>query len=409
LTDFVFPIYLFKYKRVSVLIPVVDNPVSVMLRRFSLKKILLLPLLFFLSCQVKNPILIGLSANLTGKFSDVGIDFRDGASMATEEINAQGGIQGKKIQLLIEDDQGDTHNALEADARLIQKGVPVILGHVLSSLTLAALPQVNEKKVLLINFTSMADELSEQDDYLIRFVGDIRGLVKEYALFALKKIPMNRTALVFDLSNEKYSRAWERVFSDTLKTHRKKIVYTKGLDFRQKVSYQELAREMILTRPEAILLVMASADTALMVQNIRKENPWIPILISSWPVTDDLEKNAGEALKNTYLISPNYDRDGKTPAFLNFKKRFRERFGREVSYGSFSGYQAVFFVAETLKTLKNPTPDAIKAAILAKKEFQGLQGVIRINEYGDTVSRPVFFRYDGGRYQIEKEFDPEKK
>ncbi|MDP3451190.1 MAG: ABC transporter substrate-binding protein, partial [Anaerolineaceae bacterium] len=77
----------------------------------------------------KPPIRIGLAAQLTGKQADLGIQLRNGVQLAVDEINASGGINGRNLELSVEDDLGTPQGAKDAQNKLIDKGVVAIIGH----------------------------------------------------------------------------------------------------------------------------------------------------------------------------------------------------------------------------------------------------------------------------------------
>lgn len=88
------------------------------MRIFSLTRILVFCVCLGLltGCRAKKPILIGFAGELTGKRGELGVEARDGAQLAVEEINANGGIHGRHITLLVRDDQGDPERARQVDA-----------------------------------------------------------------------------------------------------------------------------------------------------------------------------------------------------------------------------------------------------------------------------------------------------
>jgi branched-chain amino acid transport system substrate-binding protein len=94
---------------------------------------------------------VGVYGDLTGQTSSFGQSTRNGAQMAAEEINAAGGINGRQIQLVIEDDQGEPGKAATVVAKLInQDQVRALIGEVASSNSIAAAPNAQEAKVPMI-------------------------------------------------------------------------------------------------------------------------------------------------------------------------------------------------------------------------------------------------------------------
>ena len=126
-------------------------------------------LLFILgACGDTSPILIGFSGQLTGKTSDIGVFGRNGAMLAIEKINETGGINGRPLKLIAEDDGNTPDGALKADKILIDAGVVAIIGHMTSSQTMAALPFINKNGMVLISPTTSTPELTNKNDLFFR-------------------------------------------------------------------------------------------------------------------------------------------------------------------------------------------------------------------------------------------------
>ena len=105
--------------------------------------VLAAPLLLLGGCARNEPFIVGFSGCLTGKFSDLGTSARDGVILAVERFNETGGLQGKRIELIIRDDRNDPVTALAADKELVENGARVIIGHMTSGITLSAKVQTD--------------------------------------------------------------------------------------------------------------------------------------------------------------------------------------------------------------------------------------------------------------------------
>ena len=115
--------------------------------------IIILALVLFITFQ-RKPIKIGFSGSLSGLNSPMGIAVKDGVVLALEKMNEQGGIKGRKLELLIKDDKNDPETVLKVDTELINEGVCAIIGHITSAMTQAAIPLINNKQMLLLSPTA---------------------------------------------------------------------------------------------------------------------------------------------------------------------------------------------------------------------------------------------------------------
>ncbi len=124
---------------------------------FWFKALLSLTCLALLSsgCSSLAPIRIGFAAELSGKQNELAINLRDGVQLAVDDINASGGIKGRPVELLIEDDLGTPEGAKAAENKLIDAGVVAIVGHLTSGQTAAGYQVATERKTVLISATAV--------------------------------------------------------------------------------------------------------------------------------------------------------------------------------------------------------------------------------------------------------------
>ena len=120
---------------------------------------------FITTCAPDKPILLGFVGGLSGRVADLGISGRNGATLAVENINSTGGVNGRKVKLVVMDDKQDGEVAKQVVKELIDQGVAAIIGHMTSSMSMQTVPIVNEKKVIMMSPTTTTTYLSGKDDY----------------------------------------------------------------------------------------------------------------------------------------------------------------------------------------------------------------------------------------------------
>jgi branched-chain amino acid transport system substrate-binding protein len=330
----------------------------------------------------KNPYRIGFVGGLTGRSSDLGIQGRHGVMLAVEEINEQGGIDGRPLQLITKDDRQDRETALKVDQELIDEGAVAIIGHMTSAMSEAALPLINERKILMISPTTSANKLTGIDDYFLRVVNPSVSLTNLAANFAFENMQLRRVAAVYDLSNRAYAGEFIANFKSEFERLGGKVVsidtFTSGPD----VSFKDLTRKIHQADPDGIMTAAGAVDTAMICQYVRMAGSKIPILMSGWAQTPDLLRDGGPAVEG--IIGPMYqDLDSTAKPYVAFKEKFQARFGRDgPTFAAIFGYEAVMVLKDGL--FRNPDPQHLKETILKQKTFQGLQGVFEIDAYGDA-------------------------
>src|SRR5437762_11689250 len=190
-------------------------------------------------------ILVGEFGSLTGPQATFGQSTHNGIMMAMDEINAAGGINGRKIKVLTEDDQSKQDEAANAVQKLIsQNNVVAMLGEVASSASIAAAPICQQNKIPMITPSSTNEEVTKKGDYIFRvcFTDNYQG--ENQAIFAnqwcLENNKPKNVAILTDIKSD-YSQGLTKVFTDKFQSLGGKVVivqsYANGdSDFRSQLT-----------------------------------------------------------------------------------------------------------------------------------------------------------------------------
>lgn len=347
----------------------------------------------------KNVYKIGFVGGLTGKSSDLGIQGRSGVTLAVEEINQQGGVNGSQFKLITKDDKQDLQTALKVDRELIDEGVVVIIGHMTSAMTEAALPLINERKIPILSPTTSTNKLTGIDDYFLRVINANIQLTNLEADYAFRKLKLRRIATIYDLSNRAYSEDFAANFKARFERLGGKVIAVDNFRAGPDVSFKNIAKKILQTKPDGLLIVAGALDTAMICQHVRMAGSKVPVLVSGWAQTPDLLRHGGPAVEG--IIATQYvDHDSLVKPFVEFRKRYRTRFGDvEPTFAVVMGYEAVMVVKDALS--KNPDPTKLKETILKQKTFNGLQGTFEIDSYGDAKRKAYIVTVRKNRFTVE--------
>ncbi len=334
-------------------------------------------------CKTKDEIRIGFSGPLTGKNSDFGIDGRNGVIFAVEEINRKGGINDRLVKLYTSDDKGDTKAAVTGDQALIKQGVIAIIGHMTSSMTLAAMEIVNQKKIVMISPTTSTDLLNGIDDYVIRIVGSTTIEAKNLAEQAYKKLNIKKVGFIYDKANEGYTKSWVENFIKTNRSLGGKTIFSIPFNSQNKISFSVIVRKALSKKTDAVCIAANSRDTALICQQIRKSNSYIKIISCAWAQTRDILIHGGKSVEGI-LFSHQFSSDIRTPGFTEFSNNYKKRFGQKPEFASVFSYNAALVLFDALS--RNRNPNELKDTILEKKIYKGIDKEIIIDKYGDSIT-----------------------
>ncbi len=331
-------------------------------------------------------ILVGMYGSLTGDGASFGQSSVEGAQLAVEEINNGGGLLGgRKIRLLVEDDQSRPEEASNAVTKMItQDKVVAVLGEVASRRTLAAAPVAQKYQIPMITPASTNERVTQVGDYIFRvcFIDPFQGEV--LAKFAYDDLKARRAAVLKDIQQD-YSvgltDSIQKNFTGLGGQVLDPVSYSSGdSDFRA------ILTQVRAQKPDAVFVTGYYPEAAIIVRQARELGMNMPILGGDGWVGDAL-KNGRDALKNTF-ISNHYSGDDPSPVVQNFVKAYRSKFNREPDGIAALGYDAAKVLGDAI-TRANSTEGPKVRAALAAADVQGVTGRLKINDKRDVVKPAV--------------------
>ncbi len=351
-----------------------------------LTKFLLLVLVpfLFLGCNDKKDeeIKIGFVAGLSGKYSSLGTSIRDGFVLAFDEIDYN--INGKKVVIIEADDKQEKKEAKKVIDKFIKDGIKLVVGNATSSMTAITFPIVNKHKdMLLFSATASGELFSAIDDNFIRL--QVEHSEKRYRALNeyIKENKYKNIIFIYDSKNLSYANGYLDFFQDM-------VIKNGGNPFQKKIDlnspYKDIVKALKNTKNDLILIVGNSVDSANIIQYIRLNHIDTKILASGWAKTMDFIENGGKAVEGV-IFSTGYDDSSKDKAFLEFVKKYKKQYNKQPSVFAAQGYELGKIL---IQNLKNSTDiSTLKNRILKIKKYDGLQGDIIFDKYGD-VSREYF-------------------
>lgn len=347
------------------------------LRTYSLLYFLLLAL----ACSPSEPIKLGFLGGVTGSVADLGIAGRDGAQLAVDLRNQAGGINGRKVVLLIRDDKHDMEVAKRQAQELIDQGVSAIIGPMTSQMAMAITPIINKAKVVAMAPTATTEALSGKDDYFFRITATTKVFATANANYQIKNKRMKRVAAAYDLGNRSFSEMWLNNFADAMATGGSEVVSRVGFTSGKVDSYTAIVKKLLESRPDGIVIVANAVDASLLCQQIRKLDADLPITLADWAAQERLLELGGKAVEGVTVVQT-FDRENEAPRYMEFRRLYTERFDREPGFAGVYAFDAASLVMDALARKTGDTP--LKQAILASSPYNGLQGPFVMDAYGDV-------------------------
>lgn len=338
------------------------------------------------SCSEEPPLKIGFVGGLTGRVADLGVAGRDAVILAVEEQNRSGGIAGRKVELIVRDDRQDAESAKQAVGELISEQVVAIIGPMTSSMAVVIQPLINAAQTVTVSPTAKTDQLSGQDDFFLRVTTPLSGNAEQLAVYVAKGLNLKKFAVVYDISNRAFTETWFNYFKKSLQANGGQIVVAEEFSAQPNIHYLPVAERLLEARPDGVLLLSNAIDTALLAQQIRKQESKVALFSSEWAFTIDLLSFGGRSV-NGMTSFHSFNADSQEARYLSFKGKFTKRFGYAPSFATALAYDAVSYLFAGLE--KNPSRSGLKESLLKLGSFPGLQSKVVVDKYGD-VERKLF-------------------
>ena len=352
----------------------------------------------------QEEIVIGEYASLTGGSASFGQSSHKGTALAIDEINAAGGLLGKKLKLVTEDDQSQAGQPATIVRKLISQDKAVaILGEVASSKSLEAAPICQQNKIPMISPASTNPKVTEVGDYIFRvcFIDPFQGTVM--SKFAQSK-GWKKVAVLTDVKQD-YSVGLAEFFMKDFKSSGGEIVkeqkYSTGdKDFKPQLTSIKAAK------PDAIFVPGYYAEVSLIAKQARLLGIKVPLLGGDGWVGDSLLKVAGDALDGSFF-SCHFSSDDKSPVVQGFVEKFKAKYNGETPDDMAAlGYDSAMILAEAIKRAGSTEPDKLRAAIAETKDHQGITGKITLDAQRNANKPAVILTIGNGGFQFVEAVAP---
>jgi branched-chain amino acid transport system substrate-binding protein len=380
-------------------------------------------LLAFTSCAKREAeIKVGEYGSLTGGTATFGTSSKNGIELFVDNLNAQGGIGGKKIHVLVEDDQSKPEEAATAVNKLIaQDGVVAVLGEVASSRSLAAAPICQNASVPMISPSSTNPKVTEIGDYIFRvcYIDPFQGMV--IAKFAKNTLHFSKAAIFRDNKND-YSVGLANYFTESFRGMGGTIVgdeaYSEGdQDFKAQLTVLKGKK------PEFIFVPGYYTEVGLIARQARELGITVPMLGGDGWVSERLLEVAQDALNGSYFVNHYYEND-PNPIVQNFVHSYRKRYNSTPDGLAALAYDAAGVLTKAMQDLLSADPKAFetlsgppnadqKAAraklrelIAATRDYAGVTGRISLDEHRNAVKPAVFVGIENRAYKLVATVEP---
>jgi branched-chain amino acid transport system substrate-binding protein len=350
-------------------------------------------------------ILVGEYGSMTGGQATFGQSTHNAIMLAIDEVNSAGGINGRKIRVLTEDDQSKAEEAANAVTKLIsQNNVVAVLGEVASSSSIAAAPICQSNKVPMITPSSTNPTVTEKGDYIFRmcFLDSYQG--QSMARYVVNTLGMKKAALLIDNKSD-YSTGLAKFFSDAFVAAGGKIVLTQSYaqgdnDFKAQLTAIRAAG------PEVIFVPGYYNDIGQIAIQARDLGMNMPLAGGDGWESPKLIEIGGRALEGCFY-SNHYFPGDPTPTVRDFVQKYRDRYGVVPDALAALGYDAAKVLADAMKRAGKTDGPALRDAIAATKGVNGVTGTINLGPDRNPMGKKlVIVEIKNGQAALKATVDP---
>jgi len=344
---------------------------------------------------------IGFHAPLTGFAAADGKSAVIGAHLAVEQINAKGGVNGKKLQLVIYDDQASPKNSAPIANKLIsQDKVALAISGSYSGATRAAAGVFQKAKVPYIAAYAVHPSITKAGAYVFRtsFVGEVQGRAGAKLVGDILK---KRRVVLITLKND-FGRSLVRGFKEKAAAYGVKIVseYEYSIKNRQ---FGPIIAKVKADKPDAIYATGYFFTAGPLVRQLRAAGVKAVVIGQEGYDSQKFIKIAGKAAEGV-VITTSLNRDSKRAVTLGFIKAFEKKAGYKADMVAATTHTAIYVAAAALKAAGSMDPAAIRAAI-AKTTVNAATGQISFNSLGEVQKSVLVQVVRNGNWHFHSKID----
>lgn len=365
------------------------------------KSVLTLLFLLIFQSLAADTIKLGAIFAKTGIASASNLDHWQGVRFAVKEINANGGILGRPIELLEYDNRSRQIGAKIAATKAAKDEVVAVIGNSWSSHSLASAPVLQKAGIVMISPDSTHVDVTKVGDYIFRscFIDSFQGMIM--ARFSSQDLMLKKAAIMVDVKSD-YSRGLAEHFRNNFIRLGGAVVTEQYYTHDQR-DFSKQLQEIKRYRPEIVFIPGhdESIFIARQAQNMGIDTTFI--FGDGLDYTSAFVKGV-EKIKRAFSTS-HWDRGIKSSESQHFVAALKKEHIRSSSVAALA-YDSVYLIKNAINQADSTDPEAIRYALSQTRGYQGVTGSFNFNEYGDPIKSAVLIEIKEGKQLFHKILQP---
>jgi branched-chain amino acid transport system substrate-binding protein len=329
-----------------------------------------------------DTIKLGVAGAHSGDLASYGLPILKAAKLVVEDVNAKGGILGKQVEIIAEDDMCKPEIATNTATKLVSDGVTVVLGHVCSGATKAALDIYKDAKIVTMSASATSPDLTQSGKYpnFFRTIASDDAQAKLEVDFALNTLKLKKIAVLHDKGDYGKGLA-EYVKGFIEKSGKGEVVFFEGIT-PGAVDYSAVVNKLKRSGAQAIIFGGYHPEASKLVTQMRKDKMKTIFISDDGVKIDTFIKLAGKYAEGVYATGP---KDTSTnPMDKAVREAYKKAYGEDVGVFSINGYAATQALLNAIQKAGSTNYDAIVKALRTNYVETPL-GKIKFDDRGDAV------------------------
>jgi branched-chain amino acid transport system substrate-binding protein len=322
-------------------------------------------------------IYFGVSGPLTGPNAEYGQIWKKAFDIATDEINAKGGIKGRKIQILFEDTQSDPKQSVVVAEKFVNdKRIVAEIGDFASPASMAASPTYQRAGLVQYGFTNSHPDFTKGGDYMFSTAPSQTDDAPFLAQYAVQDLGKKKLVLLHQNTD------WGKTTADIFEARAKELGAT--IVYRDSYLPDDKDFKTIMTKardvnPDGFALMSYYTDAALIAQQARAQGINVDIIANGAVYSPKFMELGGAAVEGVYTTSPWFAGNTR-PAVQDFVKKYHDRYGEDPNWFAGNAYDTVMILANVIDKVGTDRK-AIRDGLAGLKDYPSLvYGTLSFND-----------------------------
>ncbi len=348
-----------------------------------------------------DTIKIGMNLELTGGQAAYGNDSQKGAQLAVEEINKNGGVLGKKLELVPADNKSEPSEAAAAAQKLADEGVVTVVGPLTTSAMLAAVPIMDGAKIPSLTPSATNPRVTVDDKtgkvrpYVFQtcFIDPYQGEVM--ANYAAKTLNAKKAVILIDNSSD-YAKGLAKYFEDNFTKLGGQVVGSEAY-LQKDTDFNATLTKIKNLNPDFVYVPGYYQEVGLILKQARAMGMTMAFGGGDGWDSPTLSEIAGpDALVNSYCSTLFTAEEGNKKS-EGFIKAYTDKYGQPPSYFSALTYETIELIAKAIGDANSTDPAKVRDAVEKVSGFEGLAGSMKFNENHNAIRPAYILTYKDGK------------